>query len=89
VGEQEALRDLQPRLVGLPALALGGELGDGRHQPRLALGGTLQQLLHAQRTSVSEAEVQVLGVVAQERLAGRVVGERRHRREPNPPGSRA
>ena len=49
LADEQALVDLEPVLVGLHALALGGEFGLGRQDVRPARRGLPQQRIDAQR----------------------------------------
>jgi hypothetical protein len=76
VGGEEALGEFHALLLGQRALALGLHLLGRRREAGHARGAVVDELLepHRARQPVGQLVVELLGVVAQEALAGRVRG---------------
>ncbi len=80
--EEEALRDLDPLLVGQRARALGRDRGPGRHEAGEALGCRVDELLVADRAAqvVRQRSVDRVDVTAKEPRALGVERGRENRR---------
>src|SRR6185437_15136943 len=72
VGDHQPLRDLEPVLLRQLARPLGLHLLARRHESRPARGGVIDEVLHTHRARepIRQRRVELLGVCAEEALAG-------------------